>query len=292
MFHGISTTVIGDSHVKKGKVCQDSSGTVVRDEYAIAAVADGHGSARHFRSDVGSRIAVKITCGLLSRYLDRMDFRDRFRTNPDFILGQLEKQILMKWTEAVEEYHREHPVTEAEKEALKQEESRRSGRRRRSAASGSAASGPGDGKRAVEDRTEVIAAYGTTILAAAMTRDLAFGIVLGDGGFVVLDEADHIYIPVEDPNARANYTSSLCNTNAIRYFEHWHSMEKIKALFVSTDGLYKSFASEEDFLRYHGLIARMYDDPERTLTSLNHNFEKRTREGSGDDISMALVYRE
>ena len=287
MFRGINTTVIGDSHVKKGKVCQDSSGTVVSDEYAIAAVADGHGSARHFRSDVGSRIAVKITCGLLSRYLDRMDFRERFKTNPDFILSQLEKQILMKWTEAVAEYHREHPVTEAEKEELKQVESKRTGRRRRSSESGS-----GDGNGAAGDRSEVIAAYGTTILAAVMTRDLAFGIVLGDGGFVVLDDADRIFIPVEDPNARANYTSSLCNTNAIRYFEHWHSMEKIRALFVSTDGLYKSFASEEDFLRYHGLIARMYEDPERTLTSLNHNFEKRTREGSGDDISMALIYRE
>ena len=61
-------------------------------------------------------------------------------------------------------------------------------------------------------------------------------------------------------------------------------------MFVSTDGLYKSFASEEDFLKYHGLIAKMYDDPERTKNSLHHNFEKRTREGSGDDISMALVY--
>lgn len=262
MFHGISKTVIGDSHIKKGKVCQDSSGTVVRDEYAIAAVADGHGSARHFRSDVGSSIAVKITCGLLSRYLDRMDFRERFKKNPDFILRQLEKQILMKWTEAVEEYHQGHPITEEEKAEYTDR----------------------------QEKDRVVTAYGSTVLVAAMTRDLSFGIVLGDGGFVVLNQADQLFIPVEDPNARANYTSSLCNTNAIRYFEHWYSLEKAKAMFVSTDGLYKSFASEEDFLKYHGLIAKMYDDPERTKNSLHHNFEKRTREGSGDDISMALVY--
>ena len=61
MFQGVHSTVIGDSHIRKGIVCQDSSGTVVTDKFAIAVVADGHGSAKHFRSDVGSRIAVKIT---------------------------------------------------------------------------------------------------------------------------------------------------------------------------------------------------------------------------------------
>ena len=62
-------------------------------------------------------------------------------------------------------------------------------------------------------------------------------------------------------------------------------------MFVSTDGLFKSFASEEDFLKYHGLISRMFEDPERARNSLERNFDKRTREGSGDDISIALVYR-
>ena len=51
MFQGVHSTVIGDSHIRKGIVCQDSSGTVVTDKFAIAVVADGHGSAKHFRSD-------------------------------------------------------------------------------------------------------------------------------------------------------------------------------------------------------------------------------------------------
>ena len=49
MFQGVHSTVIGDSHIRKGIVCQDSSGTVVTDQFAIAVVADGHGSAKHFR---------------------------------------------------------------------------------------------------------------------------------------------------------------------------------------------------------------------------------------------------
>ena len=116
MFQGFHLTVTGDSHIKRGVVCQDSAGVCVTDTFAIAVAADGHGSAKHFRSDAGSRIAVKITLELLKNYMNRTDFRQQFRAHPEFILSQMEKQILMKWREAVEEYHLENPLTEEEKE--------------------------------------------------------------------------------------------------------------------------------------------------------------------------------
>ena len=119
MFRGLHTTVTGDSHIRKGIVCQDSAGVYVADSFAIAVAADGHGSAKHFRSDAGSRIAVKITIELLKNYMSRADFREQFRAHPEFILSQMEKQILMKWREAVEEYHLENPLTEEEEEKQK-----------------------------------------------------------------------------------------------------------------------------------------------------------------------------
>lgn len=125
-----------------------------------------------------------------------------------------------------------------------------------------------------------------------MTKDFSYGMILGDGGFVVLGGDKELYIPLEDKNSHANYTSSLCNTDAIHFFEHWYTTETVKALFVSTDGLFKSFASEEDFLKYHGLLSHMFHDTEKMQKSLKRNFEKRTREGSGDDISIAFVYQE
>lgn len=264
MFRGLHTTVTGDSHIKKGIVCQDSAGVYVTDAFAIAVAADGHGSAKHFRSDAGSRIAVKITIELLKNYISRTDFREQFRTHPEFILSQMEKQILMKWREAVEEYHLENPLTEEENQ-------------KQTAAGG-------------HIRTAVI--YGSTVLAAVIADGFSFGLVLGDGGFVVLDGAGRLFIPVEDKNSHANYTSSLCNTDAIHFFEHWYTEKPVRALFVSTDGLFKSFASEEDFLKYHGLLTQMFGDEKRMEKSLQRNFEKRTREGSGDDISIAFVYEE
>lgn len=262
MFQGIHTTVTGDSHIRRGVVCQDSSGIYISDHFAIAVVADGHGSAKHFRSDAGSRIAVKVTVGLLKNYMRREDFRRQFLSHPTFILEQMEKQILMKWREAVEEYHQENPLNEEEKKKADLPGSRR--------------------------RTAVL--YGSTVLAAVIAEGFSYGLVLGDGGFVVLDGRERLFMPVEDKNSHANYTSSLCNTDAIHYFEHWYMEGTPKALFVSTDGLFKSFASEEDFLKYHGLLSRMLPEKEWAEQSLHKNFEKRTREGSGDDISMAVVY--
>lgn len=265
MLHGLHTTVIGDSHTRKGIVCQDSSGCFVADQFGIAVVSDGHGSTKHFRSDVGSRLAVEITTGLLKKYMDRPDFKEQFLLHPDFILEQMKKQILMKWREAVEAYHEENPLSEEEQGKLKALRSQ--------------------GKRL---STAVI--YGSTVLAAVMADGFSYGMVLGDGGFVVLDGGGELSVPVEDKNSHANYTSSLCNTDAIHYFEHWYTKEKPSALFVSTDGLYKSFASKEDFLRYHGLLSHLLDDADLTMKSLHNNFKKRTREGSGDDISIAIVY--
>ena len=265
MIKGIHATVIGDSHIRRHIVCQDSSGVYVDEEFGIAVVADGHGSAKHFRSDVGSRIAVKISIELLKKYMSQADFKNQFRQYPDFILQQMEKQILMKWREAVEEYHKENPLSEEEKALLSEND---------------------------RARNKIPVIYGSTVLIAVMANGFSYGMLLGDGGFVVLARKGRISIPVEDPNSHANYTSSLCNTNAILYFQHWYSEEEPAAMFVSTDGLYKSFASEEDFLKYHGLITQMLGDPEKAKTSLKRNFEKRTREGSGDDISIALIYEE
>ena len=265
MIRGIYATVTGDSHIRRHIVCQDSSGVYVDEEYGIAVVADGHGSAKHFRSDVGARIAVKISIELLKKYMGQPDFKNQFRQHPDFILQQMEKQILMKWREAVEEYHKENPLQEGEMNQLSDEE--RAG-------------------------LKVPVIYGSTVLIAVMADGFSYGMLLGDGGFVVLSRKGRISIPVEDPNSHANYTSSLCNTNAFLYFQHWYTEEDLAALFVSTDGLFKSFASEEDFLKYHGLITQMLGDPEKAKKSLKRNFEKRTREGSGDDISIALVFRD
>ena len=54
MFNGFSHSVKGASHKASGTVCQDSSAYLAEERYAVAVVADGHGSKKHFRSNIGS----------------------------------------------------------------------------------------------------------------------------------------------------------------------------------------------------------------------------------------------
>ena len=52
-------TVIGASHKKAKKPCQDASVSLNKDDYILTAVCDGHGGEDYFRSDRGSDFAVK-----------------------------------------------------------------------------------------------------------------------------------------------------------------------------------------------------------------------------------------
>lgn len=70
--------VRGSSHVRAGLPNQDSALCIVRaaapsgPAIAIAAVADGHGSARHFRSQIGSSLAVSTAVTVLQNFLARL----------------------------------------------------------------------------------------------------------------------------------------------------------------------------------------------------------------------------
>ena len=63
MFKGFSNSVIGASHEKRDMVCQDSSAFNVGSSYAIAVVADGHGSKKTFQKQYGFKIRCGSHCG-------------------------------------------------------------------------------------------------------------------------------------------------------------------------------------------------------------------------------------
>ena len=68
MFKGFSHSVKGASHEASGLVCQDSSAHFVCENYAVAVVADGHGSKKHFRSNMGSQFAVEATLDTVANF--------------------------------------------------------------------------------------------------------------------------------------------------------------------------------------------------------------------------------
>lgn len=265
MYSGLYHTIIGQSHVAKGTVCQDASGFRATEYYALAVVADGHGSKKHFRSDVGSKFAVAATLDAVAEfYEDPEEFESNLEEDPKKVIRKLEKNIILRWNTAVREHFRQYPVTDAERLPFTDEQF-----------------------RAI--RLEQI--YGTTLIAAILGREFTFGIQIGDGSLVVIDEDAEADMPIiDDESAPANLTASMCNSNAIDLFNSFYMPDQALAVFVSTDGLYTSFRSGEDFLDYHTIIASHLDKPEAFNAVVKKNLTKRTHFGTQDDISLSVAY--
>ncbi|MDE6780983.1 MAG: protein phosphatase 2C domain-containing protein [Ruminococcus sp.] len=266
MFNGFCHTVIGASHITSGTVCQDSSVFRTYENYGIAIVADGHGSKKHFRSDKGSEMAVKAALDTVEEfYKDPDAFEESFLNDPDNIIKKIEKNIISRWNRLVIHHYTHNPYTDKEKEPFTEKEFR---------------------------RIKVESVYGTTLIVAVMGRKFTFGTQIGDGSLVQIcdDAAAEMPIGYEE-SAPANITASMCNSQAINYFNSFYNIdEKPIAVFVSTDGLYTSFRSDEDFLDYHSILANQLTNIEEFSLSIRKNLAKRAHCGTQDDTSLACVF--
>ncbi len=268
MFNGFSHSVMGASHEKTNLVCQDSSAFKVEDHYAVAVVADGHGSKKHFRSHLGSKFAVEAAIEAIDRYYeDREALEANLPDNYKLILKNIEKQIISNWNVRIEKHLAENPVTEEEKSKFTQEEF-----------------------EAILPESY----YGSTLVVAVAGENYTFGVQIGDGSLVAIFEDGKAVMPMEyNEAAPANVTASVCNSNAAGMFSSFYAPNKrLIALYGSTDGLYTSFGSEYDFLDYHTIITSQLVNLETFKTVIKNNLSKRSRFGTEDDISLACIYDE
>ncbi|MBR5165501.1 MAG: protein phosphatase 2C domain-containing protein [Ruminococcus sp.] len=266
MFNGFSHSVKGASHEKTGLVCQDSSAYKVCDDYAICVVADGHGSKKHFRSNLGSQFAVEATISTIDRfYEDKKSFEESFPKNHKKIIRSIQKQIISDWNKLVEEHINNNPVTEEEKSKFTEEEF-----------------------AAIPPESY----YGTTLIVGVAGKNFTFGVQIGDGTLVALFDDGKAVMPMEyNEAAPANVTASMCNSNAAGMFSAFYrDKQKLIAMFTSTDGLYTSFGSEFDFLDYHTIITSQLNDVENFKNIIVNNLTKRAHFGTEDDISLSCIY--
>ena len=268
MYKGFSYSMTGASHIVKNMICQDSSAHYAAEHYSAAVVADGHGSKKHFRSNIGSEIAVNCTLNVIKRfYADPEEFNREFPKNHKRILRNIERQIISDWNNKVNEHHILNPVTEEEKSQFTPEEFA---------------------------EISIESYYGTTLVAAVISKDFTFGFQIGDGSLIAVfeDGFASMILDYEESNP-ANITASMCNSNAISMFNNYYiDDKKMGAVFVSTDGLYTSFGSDLEFLNYHTIIADQLSESEDFTETVSKNIQKRTNFGTQDDISLACVYDE
>lgn len=267
-----ATSVVGASHIKADKPCQDSSLCIQEQGYILTAVADGHGGAEYFRSDIGSSLAVQAasTCMTDSNLLAALATVSVEKEREKIIL-QLKKSIVAHWYELITIHFANNPFAETELVDIKEST-----------------------KVLYQKGEQYARVYGTTLLASLLTDTFWLGLQIGDGHCVVVD-AEGVYLqPIEQSEkCFLNVTTSLCDKNAIEEFYHLSLQELPAAIFIGTDGIDNGFAGTEklyDFYRV-ALGAFQEQDFETAKNELHDYLPRLSEKGSGDDISLGMIIK-
>lgn len=273
-------SVIGAAHLRQQKENQDAvdhyrdaDGT-----FMIVAVADGHGGERYSRSKEGATFAVESAISVCRDLLASQPL-ETFWTGlePKELKRVLCRRIVGEWNRLVGEDIALRGLPD------NPEQDASSTRHR-----------PGV-------QSEYIV-YGSTLLTAIVTRSFALLTQIGDGDIVMASANGDISRPLEgDERSFANETCSLCMPDAWDEFRTGLIVfqENDPALFLlATDGYSNSFQADEDFQQVAKDIYRLLDpndDPGSGILELKANLktwlEETTQSGSGDDITIGLLYR-
>ena len=277
MFRSFAFHADGESHVRLNKPCQDYSENYDGNGYHIVAIADGHGGAKYFRSDVGARIACTIGIRCIKSCMSKKTFTNKFinheitEDEKEQAIVQLEEAIISQWGESIRKDKEKNPFIddelvvfdEAEREFVK------------------------------NDFNYAAKAYGTTLLLGVICDDFWFGIHIGDGTFVTITETFEFKQPISlDERCVGNYVTSICDSNAIKYFHHNWGIEPLRAIILATDGIDESFKSEQSFYDfYRKVVENAVLDFDGTVRDLEEYLPTLSKMGSRDDVSIAGVVR-
>lgn len=277
-FVAFSATEVGFNHIKVDKVCEDASGYYSDDDVYICVIADGHGSDNYPRTDRGSRIAVDSAIACARDFVKVANASDVLcdSDNDYAVLLQLAKSILMKWHEAVNNDYELNPFTEDELKAV---------------------SDKYKGKYTSEDvRVKKIEkAYGCTLIMYVVTEAYSFGMQIGDGKCVLVNREGTFSEPIPwDENCQLNVTTSICDDDAIQEFRFFVSNEKPAAVFCGSDGIDDSYTNEEELHALYRSILKIFIEHGNEVgkKEIEEYLPTLTKKGSGDDVSIALIFDE
>jgi len=257
----LGKSIAGANHKKKGLEGsnQDALGCLPKPgEPFIIAIADGHGGDLHFRSKIGSEIAVTQTIQVLQALLKRV------KDSPHAALLAVEnatvclsQDIVESWCNSVDEDIR---------------------------------------NCAPENSDWTRVTYGTTVLAVAITNEFVLYLQLGDGDILTVAQNGSVTRPIErNKDLIANATTSLCLDDAALQMKMRVILSKIEQpalILLSTDGYSNSFRTDDDFLKAGSDYLEILQEqgPDYVQDSLDEWLEQTSKEGSGDDITLALLW--
>lgn len=271
------STVRGSSHFQSGAPNQDAiQFSVAKEGFPIVlAVSDGHGSDKCFRSDRGSKIAVRVANQVLNEFLFNADKLTPSQVKA-IIESRLPIELVKAWRVAVQEDLSLNSFTKEESEKLSSQKSAL--------------------KADSISESAGLIAYGATLLIVAITSLFIVYLQLGDGDILIQFPGEETgrHALQTDPELIANETTSLCMKNADKLFRTRFQMiqgERPGLILVSTDGYANSFSTPDGFTQVAPDIVNLIRNNGESYvrSELANWLIDASKEGSGDDVTVGII---
>lgn len=262
-------SVQGASHIRKNKECQDASVSFYDEKMAVAIVCDGHGGDDYMRSAAGSTFAADVAKKNIVDFLNAIT-KEQFFANPEKNMKDLEASIISGWNDAIDRHYKQTPFTEVELSGVSEK-----------------------ARKKYKQGIRFESAYGTTLLAVAMTNEFWFGIHIGDGKCVAVNPEGKFVQPIPwDRKCFLNATTSICDSDALERFRHFYSEKLPAAVFVGSDGIDDCFSNNEQLHNLYKTILYSFgtSEFERAKNDLKDYLPRLSAKGSGDDVSIAAIF--
>ena len=235
------------------------------------AVADGHGNRRYWLSDVGSRLACELALKLAAEDLTKQRLSElsgeHRKSVHAWLANDLATRLVSAWEEAIETDWGQRELPEAHR------------------------------GESFSSQT-----YGSTLALVVLTPNWWAHTGLGDWDLVRLngDDPDQIISQEATQGFQGEATKSLCLPRASHCFNARTAVYPLGGdrsqgfgLVLSTDGIRKSCATDADYLalsRYLLEEAQLHQaQGAGEATRLDSSLDRISREGSGDDVSVAVA---
>jgi serine/threonine protein phosphatase PrpC len=277
----------GITHVKKNMPNQDAYRLFTHENYIILTVADGHGSHIHFRSAIGSKLAVDATIKHLSKYAEK----DSKTFHVDE-LETLKKDIYQEWISTCKEYTSNYPIeisihskeTHIIKETKHTEKT-------------------SEYVTTIDDRTIILTekeatyilahpltAYGSTLIATLVINEGTIILKLGDGDLRLVFDGHPFHILEDEPEMYGNQTYSLSSTDALEHFQIAYINMHPDLIYMSTDGVINSYADDKDYHLLGLELLKSYVYQQDTFDEdLKQLMQRFANDGSGDDCTICYA---
>jgi len=268
-WHMLYASVRGAAHRRNGLPNQDAVRISRTGPGLVLALADGHGSATSFRSQQGARLAVAVALQVAARWPELPTASHHKRRAED----DWPKELVRGWQAVVDARLGRRPFTAAEMNPLEPSARQRLERNPR-------------------------LAWGSTLLSVILTPSSILYLQLGDGDLLVVDDNGQVNRPLPaDPRLLGNETTSLCAPEAWRE-ARVYCQTLVAAppalILAATDGYANAFRDDAGFRQVASdLWVMLRDEGQAAVQAqLAGWLNETSAQGSGDDISVGILWRE